>query len=493
MEKLDIGLIGLAVMGENLVLNMESKGFSVAVYNRTVSKVDDFILGSPGSPGRGANKKIRGFHDLKELAAALNRPRKVMVMVKAGEAVDATIEQLLEVLETGDIIIDGGNSNYLDTIRRTAYVESRGLLYIGTGVSGGEEGALIGPSIMPGGSPAAWQLVKPILQAISAKVEQEDGSAVPCCDWVGENGAGHFVKMVHNGIEYGDMQLICETYDIMKRYLGLSAREMGEVFAEWNESELGSYLIEITRDIMRFKDTDGSPLVEKILDTAGQKGTGKWTGIAALEFGVPLTLIGEAVFGRCLSAAKDERVRASKVFSGPRIQIPEAKEAFIEDLRKALYAAKVISYAQGYLLMREAAKEYKWNLNYGGIALMWRGGCIIRSVFLGKIKEAFDKKPQLENLLMDPFFTGIVEDAQASWRRVVCAAVENGIPAPAFTSALSYFDGFRNERLPANLLQAQRDYFGAHTYERLDKKRGEFFHTNWTGHGGTTSASTYTV
>ncbi|GHV94465.1 6-phosphogluconate dehydrogenase, decarboxylating [Spirochaetia bacterium] len=480
-SKMDMGLVGLAVMGENLVLNMESKGFSVAVYNRTVSKVDDFVQ------GRGAGKKITGCHSMVELAACLKKPRKVMIMVKAGEAVDDTIEQLLEVFEQGDIIIDGGNSNYQDTIRRTKYVESKELYYIGTGVSGGEEGALTGPSIMPGGSPAAWNLVKPVLQAISAK---SDG--VPCCDWVGENGAGHFVKMVHNGIEYGDMQLICETYDLMKNILGLSYEEMGNVFDEWNKGSLNSYLIEITRDILRYKDTDGQPLAEKILDTAGQKGTGKWTGIAALEFGVPLTLIGEAVFCRCLSAAKSERVRASKVFSAPS-HIPLIGDAFIKDLEKALYAAKVVSYAQGYLLMREAAREYKWNLNYGGIALMWRGGCIIRSVFLGKIKEAFDKKPDLENLLLDPFFTGIIEDAQASWRRVVAAAVQNGIPAPALTSALAYFDGYRSERLPANLLQAQRDYFGAHTYERVDKKRGEFFHTNWTGHGGMTSASTYTV
>jgi 6-phosphogluconate dehydrogenase len=486
MGNADIGLIGLAVMGENLVLNMESKGFSVAVYNRTTSKVDDFIK------GRGAGKKITGCHDLKELAASLSRPRKVMIMVKAGQAVDDTIEQILGVFESGDIIIDGGNSNYQDTIRRTAYVESKGLLYIGTGVSGGEEGALTGPSIMPGGSPAAWPLVKPILQAIAAKVES-DGGSTPCCDWVGENGAGHFVKMVHNGIEYGDMQLICETYDIMKNLLGLSYEEMGEVFTEWNKGELNSYLIEITRDILKYKDSDGQPLAEKILDTAGQKGTGKWTGIAALEFGVPLTLIGEAVFARCLSAAKAERVKASKVFSGPKPQFTGDKKAFINDLRKALYAAKVVSYAQGYLLMREAAKEYKWNLNNGGIALMWRGGCIIRSVFLGKIKEAFDKKPDLENLLLDPFFTGIIEDAQASWRRVVAAAVTNGIPAPALTTALEYFDGYRAERLPANLLQAQRDYFGAHTYERVDKNRGEFFHTNWTGHGGNTSASIYPV
>ena len=488
MGNADIGLIGLAVMGENLVLNMESKGFNVAVYNRTVSKVDAFIL------GRGAGKKFTGCRSLKEFAASLSKPRKAMIMVKAGDAVDETIEQLLEVFEKGDIIMDGGNSNYQDTIRRSAYIESKGLMYIGTGVSGGEEGALTGPSIMPGGSAAAWPLVKPILQAIAAKIETTQGApGLPCCDWVGENGAGHFVKMVHNGIEYGDMQLICETYDIMKNLLGLSPAEMGDVFAEWNEGELGSYLIEITRDILRYKDMDGSPLVEKILDTAGQKGTGKWTGMAALEFGVPLTLIAEAVFSRCLSASKAERVRASKIFKGPSPSFNGDKKAFINDLRKALYAAKVVSYAQGYLLMREAAKEYRWNLNYGGIALMWRGGCIIRSVFLGKIKEAFDKNPNLENLLLDPFFTGIMEEAQASWRAVVSASVLNGIPAPAFCAALEYFDAYRSERLPANLLQAQRDYFGAHTYERLDRKAGEFFHTNWTGHGGTTSASTYTV
>jgi len=479
----DIGLIGLAVMGENLVLNMESKGFSVAVYNRTTSKVDDFIK------GRGQGKKITGCHTVAELAANLSSPRKAFIMVKAGQAVDDAIEQLLGVFEKGDIIIDGGNSNYQDTIRRTAYVESKQLRYIGTGVSGGEEGALKGPSIMPGGSPAAWNVVKPVFQAIAAKVETGE----PCCDWVGENGAGHFVKMVHNGIEYGDMQLICETYDLMKNVLGLSCDEMGNIFDEWNRGNLSSYLIEITRDILRYKDTDGKPLVENILDTAGQKGTGKWTGIAALDFGVPLTLIGEAVFSRCLSAVKDERVKASKVFSKPKAVAVADKAAFIKDLEKALYASKVVSYAQGYLLMREAAKEYKWNLNYGGIALMWRGGCIIRSVFLGKIKEAFDKNPGLDNLLMDPFFTKILEDAQDSWRRVVAAAVQSGITTPAFSSALAYFDGYRSERLPANLLQAQRDYFGAHTYERVDRPRGEFSHTNWTGHGGTTSASTYVV
>jgi len=483
MAEADIGLIGLAVMGENLALNMESKGFSVAVYNRTASKVDSFVQ------GRGADKKIIGCRSMAEFAGALCSPRKAMIMVKAGHAVDDAIEQLLGVFEKGDIIIDGGNSNYQDTSRRTAYVESKGLLYIGAGVSGGEEGALTGPSIMPGGSPAAWTLVRPILQAISAKVE----GGAPCCEWVGENGSGHFIKMVHNGIEYGDMQLICETYDLMKSVLGLSCDEMGDIFDKWNQGGLNSYLIEITRDILRYKDEDGQPLVEKILDAAGQKGTGKWMGIAALEFGVPLTLIGEAVFDRCLSAAKNERVRASKLFTVPRPMPPADMTAFISDLEKALYASKAVSYAQGYLLMREAAKEYKWHLNYGGIALMWRGGCIIRSAFLGKIKEAFDKNPNLENLLLDPFFIGIIEDAQDSWRRVVAAAAQNGIPTPALASALAYFDGYRSERLPANLLQAQRDYFGAHAYERIDKPRGEFFHTNWTGHGGTSSASTYTA
>ena len=483
MKKADIGLIGLAVMGENLVMNMESKGFTVAVYNRTTSKVDAFV------GGRAAGKNIIGTHSLAELADSLARPRKVMMMVKAGDAVDGMIEQLLPHLEVGDIIIDGGNSHFPDTIRRTAYVESKGLLYIGTGVSGGEEGALKGPSMMPGGSPAAWPHVKPIFQAICAHVE--DGSA--CCDWVGENGAGHFVKMVHNGIEYGDMQLICEAYQLMRDLLGMTPDEMHEVFAEWNKSELDSYLIEITRDILAFKDEDGKPIVDKILDTAGQKGTGKWTGIAALDEGVPLTLIGESVFARCLSAMKDERVVASKTFAKKTPRFTGDKKAFIEDIRKALYASKIISYAQGYTLMRAAAKTYGWNLNYGGIALMWRGGCIIRSVFLGKIKEAFDANPELSNLLLDPYFKGVIETLTDSWRNVVAEAVRSGVPTPAFAAALSYFDGYTCEFLPANLLQAQRDYFGAHTYERLDHPRGEFFHTNWTGHGGNTAASTYVV
>ncbi|MCG8581624.1 MAG: decarboxylating NADP(+)-dependent phosphogluconate dehydrogenase [Bacteroidales bacterium] len=484
MQKLsDIGLIGLAVMGENLVLNMESKGYRVSVYNRSTEKVDNFIN------ARGKDKNIQGTYSLEELVASLERPRKVMMMIKAGGAVDATIDALLPLLEPGDIIIDGGNTHYPDTDRRVKIVEGKGVHYIGAGVSGGEEGALLGPSIMPGGSKAAWPAVKPIFQSIAAKVE--DGS--PCCDWVGENGAGHFVKMVHNGIEYGDMQLITEAYHIMKDLLGLSADEMHEVFKEWNEQELDSYLIEITRDIMAFKDEDGEPLVEKILDKAGQKGTGKWTGITALDLGVPLTLIGEAVFSRCLSSIKDERVEASAVLSGPAPKFEGNKQEFIKAIKDALYASKVVSYAQGYALMRAAAEENNWNLNYGGIALMWRGGCIIRSGFLGKIKEAYDNQPGLTNLLLDPYFKDAVEKAQSGWRKVVATAVMNGIPTPAFATALSYFDGYRSERLPANLLQAQRDYFGAHTYERVDKPRGEFFHTNWTGRGGDTASTTYNV
>ena len=482
MKKADIGLIGLAVMGENLIMNMESKGFTVACYNRTTSKVDAFV------EGRAKGKNIIGCHSIQELADSLEKPRKVFCMVKAGAAVDAMIEELLKVLEPGDIIIDGGNSHFPDTIRRTKYVESKGLLYVGTGVSGGEEGALKGPSMMPGGSPAAWPFVKPIFQGICAKVE--GGQA--CCDWVGENGAGHFVKMVHNGIEYGDIQLICECYQIMKDYLGMTNEEMHETFAEWNRGDLDSYLIEITRDILAKKDEDGQYVLDYILDTAGQKGTGKWTAIASLDQGVPLTLIGESVFARCLSAQKEERVAASKVLEGPKgVKFTGDRAAFLEDLRKALFAAKVVSYAQGYTLMRSAAKEYGWNLNYGGIALMWRGGCIIRSVFLGKIKKAFDKNPELANLLLDSYFQEKIADAQQSWRNVVAAAVVSGIPAPCLSASLEYYDGYRCDRLPANLLQAQRDYFGAHTYERTDRPRGEFFHTNWTGHGGDTVAGTY--
>lgn len=483
MQKSDIGIIGLAVMGESLVLNMESKGFAVSVYNRTTEKVEKFVN------GRAKGKNIQGAYSLAELASQLKKPRKVMMMVKAGTAVDDLIEKLLPVLEDGDIIIDGGNSHFPDTIRRTAYVESKGKLYIGTGVSGGEEGALKGPSMMPGGSSAAWPAVKPIFQSVCAKVE--DGS--PCCDWVGENGAGHFVKMVHNGIEYGDMQIICEAYMLMRDMLGMSADEMHEVFKEWNEGELDSYLVEITRDILAYKDEDGKPIVDKILDTAGQKGTGKWTGIAALDEGVPLTLIGEAVFARCLSAMKAERVAAAQAFPKKKGTFEDDKKAFIEDIRKAVFAAKIISYAQGYTLMRAAAKTYGWNLNYGGIALMWRGGCIIRSVFLGKIKEAYDKNPELSNLLLDPYFKETIVGLVPSWRNVAANAVMHGVPTPALCSALNYFDGYTSEFLPANLLQAQRDYFGAHTYERLDAPRGKFFHTNWTGEGGDTSASTYTV
>ncbi|RPI62777.1 MAG: decarboxylating NADP(+)-dependent phosphogluconate dehydrogenase [Planctomycetaceae bacterium] len=489
LQQSDIGLIGLAVMGQNLVLNMADHGFNVAVYNRTTAKVDEFLA------GEAQGKTIQGAHSIEQLVGQLKRPRRVMLMVKAGKPVDEFIEALLPHLEPGDIIIDGGNSNFGDTIRRTAYVESKGLLYIGTGVSGGEEGARNGPSIMPGGSPAAWPAVKPIFQAISAKAtDPKSGKQESCCDWVGENGAGHFVKMVHNGIEYGDMQLTCEAYDLMKA-AGMSADEMHEVFKDWNEGELGSYLVEITRDILAKKDDiTGQPMVDVILDTAGQKGTGKWTVITAADLGMPLTLIGEAVFSRCLSAIKDERVAASEVLAGPKAKpLTGDKKAFIEDIRKALYASKIISYAQGFQLMRAAAKEYNWNLNYGGVALMWRGGCIIRSVFLGEIKRAFDKNPDLVNLVLFPFFRSALRKAQTSWRRTVIKAVKMGIPTPAFSTALAYYDGYRSGRLPANLLQAQRDYFGAHTYERTDKPRGEFFHTNWTGTGGSTTASTYTA
>ncbi|MFO7820969.1 MAG: decarboxylating NADP(+)-dependent phosphogluconate dehydrogenase [Lentisphaeria bacterium] len=482
-KKANIGVVGLAVMGENLILNMESKGFQVACYNRTTSKVDNFIN------GRAKDKNITGCHSVEELCASLERPRKIMMMIKAGPAVDKFIEQVLPHLEEGDIVIDGGNSHFPDTIRRCEHLENKGLLYIGTGVSGGEEGALKGPSIMPGGSPEAWPHVKDIFQKIAAHTDEGE----PCCDWVGEGGAGHFVKMVHNGIEYGDMQMICETYQMMRDGLGMTNAEMHDAFAEWNDGKLDSYLIEITRDILAYQDENGEQVLDYILDTAGQKGTGKWTAIAALEEGQPLTLIGEAVFARCLSALKEERVRAAKLLNGPEAGFSGDKVALIADMEKALYAAKIISYAQGYQLMRSAAETYGWNLNYGGIALMWRGGCIIRSAFLGKIKEAFDNNPELENLLLDPFFKDAVTAAQDSWRRVVKAAVELGIPMPATSSALAYYDGYRTARLPANLLQAQRDYFGAHTYERTDKERGEFFHTNWTGRGGATSASTYSV
>ena len=481
MERLaDIGMVGLAVMGSNLAKNMESKGFTVAVYNREPEMTDAFME-------REAGKNFLPAYDYETLISKIRSPRVVFMMIRAGSPVDQVIDALLPLLSDGDIIVDGGNSNYEDTMRRTAYVESKGKLFIGTGVSGGEEGALLGPSMMPGGSPEAWERVKPIFQAICAKTD--DGS--PCCDWVGENGAGHFVKMVHNGIEYGDMELICEAYQLMRTLLKLSDDEMAEIFKAWNQTELDSYLIQITGEILGFKDEDGEPLVEKILDTAGQKGTGKWTGISALNEGIPLTLISEAVFARCLSAMKEERAEAAALYNRTIPEFSGDKEALIEDIRKALYASKIISYTQGYSLMHSAAKTYGWNLNYGGIALMWRGGCIIRSVFLGKIRDAFEKDPGLENLLMDPYFKETIEKLIPSFRRVAAAAVSYGVPAPAFTSALSYFDGLTSERLPANLLQAQRDYFGAHTYERLDAPRGQFFHTNWTGHGGDVSATTY--
>ncbi len=481
MTKADIGLIGLAVMGENLVLNIESKGFTVAVFNRTTSKVDDFI------GGRAAGKNIIGTHSVEELCAKLERPRRVMIMVKAGDAVEKTIESLLPYLEEGDIIIDGGNSEFPDSIRRTDMLAEKGILFIGTGVSGGEEGALLGPSIMPGGNPAAWPAVKSIFQSIAAKTDQGE----PCCDWVGKGGAGHFVKMVHNGIEYGDMQMICETYQMMKDGLGMSNDAMHEVFARWNEGVLDSYLVEITRDILGYKDEHGNETVDLILDKAGQKGTGKWTAITALHAGQPLTLIGEAVFARCLSALKDERVAASEILSGPGASFAGDREQLVADLEQALYASKIVSYAQGFQLMRAVSEENDWDLNYGGIALMWRGGCIIRSVFLQNIRDAFARDAGITNLLLDPFFAEAVQNAQAAWRRVVAAAATLGIPMPATSAALAYYDGYRSERLPANLLQAQRDYFGAHTYERVDKPRGEWFHTNWTGRGGTTASSTY--
>ncbi len=484
----DIALIGLAVMGQNLILNMNDHGYTVVAYNRTVEKVEQFLA------NEAKGTKVIGASSIEDMVAKLKRPRRVMMLVKAGKPVDEFIDQLIPHLEPGDIIIDGGNSLFDDTNRRTKYVESKGLLYIGTGVSGGEEGARRGPSIMPGGSPAAWPHVKEIFQAVSAKVD----GGVPCCDWVGEQGAGHYVKMVHNGIEYGDMQLICEAYNIMKNGLGMTADEMHEVLKEWNTGDLDSYLIEISRDILAKKDEDGTPLVDKILDTAGQKGTGKWTVVNSQDLGIPITLIAEAVYSRCVSALKDERVKAARKLKGPNPKLSVAKveakkKAFINDIRDALYASKIISYAQGYMLMRAAAAEYKWKLNYGGIALMWRGGCIIRSRFLGKIKEAFDSNPKLANLLLDNYFRGEIKRCQKGWRNVVANAAKKGIPVPAFSTALAFYDQYRSAVLPANLLQAQRDYFGAHTYERVDQPRGQFFHTNWTGRGGTTSSSTYNV
>jgi 6-phosphogluconate dehydrogenase len=480
----DIALIGLAVMGQNLILNMNDHGFTVVAYNRTVSKVDEFLA----KEAKGT--KVQGAHSIEEMVAKLKKPRRVMMLVKAGKPVDDFIQLLLPRLEKGDIIIDGGNSLYQDTARRVKEVEAKGLLYIGTGVSGGEEGARHGPSIMPGGSPPAWPHVKSIFQSVAAKVEGN----VPCCDWVGEGGAGHYVKMVHNGIEYGDMQLICEAYHLLKVGLGMSYDEMHNVFAEWNKGVLDSYLIEITRDILAYKDKDGAPLVEKILDAAGQKGTGKWTVIDSMELGIPITLIAEAVYARCVSALKEERVAASKVLTGRPGKLAVAdRKAFVDAIRDALYASKITSYTQGYMLMRAAAKEYGWNLNYGGIALMWRGGCIIRSRFLGKIREAFDRNPNLSNLLLDSYFKGEIDRCQNGWREAVAAAVKAGIPVPAFSTALAFYDSYRSASLPANLLQAQRDYFGAHTYERVDKPRGQFFHTNWTGRGGETASGSYNV
>lgn len=483
-QKADIGLVGLAVMGENLMLNMESHGFAVACYNRTVSKVDEFIN------GRGRGKRFIGCHSVEELVASLKPPRRIMLMVKAGKPVDEFIEQLLPHLAPGDIVIDGGNSHFADTIRRTRYLERKGLLFIGTGVSGGEEGALKGPSIMPGGHPQAWPHVQPIFQAIAARAP--DGT--PCCAWVGNDGAGHFVKMVHNGIEYGDMQLICEAYHLMSAGLGMSAEEMHQVFARWNEGVLNSYLIGITADILAVKDPEtGQPLVDVILDTAGQKGTGKWTSQAGLDLGIAIPQIAEAVFARCLSAVKEERVAASRKLRGPRRRYRRDRATFLGWLHDALYAAKICSYAQGFQLLQAAAEEYHWDLKFGEIALLWRAGCIIRAQFLDRIKEAFDRRPKLANLLLDPYFRKVAHAAQRPWRKVLKTAVDLGIPVPSMSAALNYYDGYRSARLPANLLQAQRDYFGAHTYERVDKPRGAFFHTDWTGHGGKTASTAYTV
>jgi len=483
MKQCDVALIGLAVMGQNLVLNMADNGYKVAVYNRSPEVTKEFLSG----PAQGTD--VQGFDTLEDLVANLERPRKIVILVKAGSPVDAVIAQLTPLLDEGDVIVDLGNSHYPDTQRRWESLQSTGIKFVGSGVSGGEEGARTGPSIMPGGDAEAWPHVKEIFQAISAKV---DGEA--CCDWVGAGGAGHYVKMVHNGIEYGDMQLICEAYQLLHEGLGLNHDELAEVFTKWNTEELDSYLIEITAGIMAYKDEDGSPLVTKIMDRAGQKGTGKWTGISALDLGMPVSLIGESVFARCLSALKDERVEAAKVLTGPQPTLSvDDKQAFIEHVKKALFASKIVSYAQGYMLLQEASKEYGWDLNYGAIALMWRGGCIIRSQFLSNIKEAFDKNPELSNLLLDDYFKAQIDNCQASWRTVIQAAVGAGIPTPCFSTALSFYDSYRRDRLPANLLQAQRDYFGAHTYERTDKPRGEFFHTNWTGTGGDVSSQTYNV
>jgi len=482
-KKADIAVIGLAVMGQPLILNMNDHGYTVVAFNRTISKVDDFL----SNAAKGTN--VIGAHSIKEMVELLKTPRKVMLMVKAGDPVDAEIQKLLPYLSPGDCIIDGGNSHFTDTIRRTKYLEEKGLLFIGTGISGGEEGARRGPSIMPGGSEKAWPLVKDIFKAISAKTP--DG--VPCCDWVGSDGAGHYVKMAHNAIEYGDIQIICEAYHLMKQGLGLSAEHMHQIFADWNTTELNSYLIEITRDIMAYKDKDGEPLVEKILDKAGQKGTGKWFSVNSMDLGIPVTLISESVYARCLSALKEERVKASKVLNGPASRFKGDATGLVEDIRKALLASKITSYTQGFMCLREAAKEYKWNLDYGNIALLWRSGCIIRSVFLDKIKSAFEKNPELSNLFLDDYFRKLIDDCQASWRKVIMTAVELGIPMPSFSSALAFYDGYRCERLPANLLQAMRDYFGAHTYKRIDASADQVFHTNWTGRGGDVASGAYTV
>jgi len=482
MSKADIGLVGLAVMGQNLVLNMADHGYHVCVYNRSKEKTDDFIH------NRVEDRPVSGVSTLEELVGCLKAPRKVMLMVKAGDVVDSFIDQLVPLLDKGDMIIDGGNSLYTDSTRRTQALKEKGILFVGTGVSGGEEGARTGPSIMPGGNLDAWASVKPIFQDIAAKSDN-----APCCDWVGPEGAGHYVKMVHNGIEYGDMQLITEAYQLMREGLGLSADECHQVFSDWNQGVLDSYLIEITADILSFKDKDGEPLVDKILDAAGQKGTGKWTGISSLELGMPLTLITESVYARCLSALKAERIAASKLYPRKPAVSEADKDAMLQAIHDALYASKIISYAQGYMLMSEAAKEFDWELNYGGIALMWRGGCIIRSTFLAEIKKAYDESPNLSNLLRAPFFEDAIKNAEDNWRKAVIFGIENQIPTPALSSALAFFDGYRSERLPANLLQAQRDYFGAHTYERVDAQRGEYFHTDWIQSGGNVSSSTYEV
>ncbi len=471
MEKADIGLIGLAVMGQNLALNINDHGFRLSVFNRTTSKVDAFLA------GEAKGTQIIGTHSIEEFVQSLSSPRRILLMVKAGEVVDHFIELLMPHLDVGDIIMDGGNSLYTDTTRRVKAMQEQGIIYLGTGISGGEEGARHGPSIMPGGNKNGWESVKPILQSITAQVDGE-----PCCDWIGEDGAGHYVKMVHNGIEYGDMQLICEAYQFLREGLSLSVDEIADIFSQWNEGELNSYLIEITSHILRVKDTDGEPLVDKILDTAGQKGTGKWTAINSLELGIPLTLIGEAVFARFLSALKAERLKASSVLQGPDTQFSyteQEKSEAINAVKEALYASKIISYTQGYMLMREAAKAYQWNLNYGAIALMWRGGCIIRSRFLGSIKTAYTNNPDLESLLLDDFFQQAIATTQSGWRKTVSRAIEVGIPVPGFAAALTFYDGYRMACVPANLLQAQRDYFGAHTFERVDQPKGQFFHHEW--------------